>query len=224
VSCITTYVKRSPSLEANSYSATEFHIWENNEIKTISWFWRLCTFSSSQNMSEVVPIMQTYGEADEFLTSALDWSQRSTSRPHRPYRRKQSRHPRLCVYIRFAIIQHWTSWLDRLCGLVVRVPGYRSRGPRFDTRRYQIFWEVVGLKRGPLSLLRIIQELLVRKVAAPVYKTEINNRGDSLRWPRETLYPLKLALTSPTSGGLSVGIVRLRTKAPEFLFLLLADC
>jgi hypothetical protein len=28
---------------------------------------------------------------------------------------------------------------DRLCGLVVRVPGYRSRGPRFDSRRYQIF-------------------------------------------------------------------------------------
>jgi hypothetical protein len=32
--------------------------------------------------------------------------------------------------------------------------------------------------------------------------------GDSLRWPRDTLYPLKLALTSPTSGGRSVGIVR----------------
>jgi hypothetical protein len=28
---------------------------------------------------------------------------------------------------------------DRLCGLVVRVPGYRSRGPAFDSRRYQIF-------------------------------------------------------------------------------------
>jgi hypothetical protein len=30
-----------------------------------------------------------------------------------------------------------------------------------------------------------------------------------------TLYPQKLALTSPTSGGRSVGIVRLRTKAKE---------
>jgi hypothetical protein len=45
-------------------------------------------------------------------------------------------------------------------------------------------------------------------------KTEINGRGDSLRWPRDTLYPL--ALTSPTSGGRSVGIVRWGTKAPEF--------
>jgi hypothetical protein len=34
---------------------------------------------------------------------------------------------------------------------VVRVPGYRSR---------EIFREVVGLERGPLSLVRIIEKLL----------------------------------------------------------------
>jgi hypothetical protein len=45
-------------------------------------------------------------------------------------------------------------------GLVVRVPGYRSWGPGLDSRRYQIFWEVVGLERGPLSLVRILEELL----------------------------------------------------------------
>jgi hypothetical protein len=28
---------------------------------------------------------------------------------------------------------------DRLCGLVVRVPSYRSRGPGFDSRGYQFF-------------------------------------------------------------------------------------
>jgi hypothetical protein len=33
---------------------------------------------------------------------------------------------------------------DRLCGLVVRVSGYRYRGLGFDPRRYQIFWVVVG--------------------------------------------------------------------------------
>jgi len=32
------------------------------------------------------------------------------------------------------------------------------------------------------------------------------------------LYPQKLALTSPTGGGSSVGIVRSRTKATEFLY------
>ena len=49
---------------------------------------------------------------------------------------------------------------DRLCGLVVRVSGYRYRGPGFDSRRYQIFWVVVGLERGPLSLVMSIEELL----------------------------------------------------------------
>ena len=32
------------------------------------------------------------------------------------------------------------------------------------------------------------------------------------------LYPQKSALTSPTGGGRSVGIVRVRTKATEFLY------
>jgi hypothetical protein len=60
------------------------------------------------------------------------------------------------------------SVLDRLCGLVVRVRGYKSRGRGFDYRRYQIFSEVVGLQRGPLRLLRITEELLERKVVAAV--------------------------------------------------------
>jgi hypothetical protein len=107
---------------------------------------------------------------------------------------------------------------DRICGLVVRVPGYRSRGPEFDSRRYQIFWAVVGLERGPLSLVRINEEFLERKVAAPVQKTEIKGRGDSLRWPRDTLYPLKMALTSPTSGDPSVGIVLACGPKPRSMF------
>jgi hypothetical protein len=41
------------------------------------------------------------------------------------------------------------------------------------------------------------------------------SRGDP---PRDTLYSQKLALTSPTRGGRSVGIVRSRTKATEFIF------
>jgi hypothetical protein len=45
------------------------------------------------------------------------------------------------------------------------------------------------------------------------------SHGDPLRWPRNTLYLQKLALTSSTSGGRSVSIVRLRTKATEFSFL-----
>jgi hypothetical protein len=69
--------------------------------------------------------------------------------------------------------------MDRLCGLVVRVSGYSCRGPRFDSRRFQIFCVAVGLYGGPLSLVSINDDLLERKVAAPVYKTEINGRGGS---------------------------------------------
>jgi hypothetical protein len=62
---------------------------------------------------------------------------------------------------------------------------------------------------------------LNRKVAAPVQKTELNGHVDSLRSPCDTLYLLKLALTSPTSRHPSVGIVRLWTKATEFVCLIL---
>jgi hypothetical protein len=44
-------------------------------------------------------------------------------------------------------------------------------------------------------------------------------RRDPSRWPRGTLYPQKLAITSPTSGGSSVGIVRSRTQTMEFICL-----
>jgi hypothetical protein len=52
---------------------------------------------------------------------------------------------------------------DRLCGLVVRFPAYISRGPGFGSRRYQTFWEVLGPERGPLSLVKITEELLEQK-------------------------------------------------------------
>jgi hypothetical protein len=105
--------------------------------------------------------------------------------------------------------------MDGLFSLVVRVPGYRSRGPGFDSRRYQIFWEVVGLERGPLSLVRTTEELLGRNNSGSGLENREYGRGDPLRWPRDTFYPQKLAITSPTSGGRSVGIVRLLTKATE---------
>jgi hypothetical protein len=54
----------------------------------------------------------------------------------------------------------------RLCGLVVRVLDYRSRGPGFDSQALQK--KVVGLERGQLSLVSTTEELLDRKVAAPV--------------------------------------------------------
>jgi hypothetical protein len=55
---------------------------------------------------------------------------------------------------------------DLLCGLMVTVLGYRSGGTGSipsTTRK-----NVVGLERGLLSLVSTTEELLDRKVAAPV--------------------------------------------------------
>jgi hypothetical protein len=94
--------------------------------------------------------------------------------------------------------------IDRLCDLVVRVPSYRSRSPGFDSRRNQVFRKVVGLERGPLSLVSTIEELLGRKSSGSGLEIREYGRRDPSRCPRDTLYPLSLALSSPTSGGRSV--------------------
>jgi hypothetical protein len=76
----------------------------------------------------------------------------------------------------------------------------------------------VGLERGPLSLVSTTEELLDRKVAAPVYKTE--NTAVGIRHAEHVAFSVskKLAITSPTNGGRSVGIVRSRTQAMEYMF------
>jgi hypothetical protein len=75
---------------------------------------------------------------------------------------------------------------DRLCGLLVWVPGCRSKGPAFDSQRYQIFWEVVGLVRGPISPVGTIEGLRGRNSSG----TGLGNRdyccGDPLLCPRYT--------------------------------------
>jgi hypothetical protein len=71
--------------------------------------------------------------------------------------------------------------MDRLCGVVVRVPGYRSRGPGFDSRRYRIFREIVGLERGPLILMSTIEELLGRNRSGSGLENREYGRGDPLR-------------------------------------------
>jgi hypothetical protein len=75
----------------------------------------------------------------------------------------------------------------------------------------------VGLERGPLSLVSATEELLDRKVAAPVSKTE--NTAVEILHADHVAFSMrkKLKITSPTSGGRSVGIVRSRTQTTEFI-------
>jgi hypothetical protein len=74
------------------------------------------------------------------------------------------------INVKLSSINKYTTFIyqtDRLCGLVVRVLGYRSWGPgsiRGTTRKEK----VVCLERGPLSLVSTTEEPLDRKVADPV--------------------------------------------------------
>jgi hypothetical protein len=58
--------------------------------------------------------------------------------------------------------------MQHLCGLAVRVPGYRSGGPGFDSRALKKF---VGLERGPLSLVSTTEELLGRNSSGSSLET-----------------------------------------------------
>jgi hypothetical protein len=78
----------------------------------------------------------------------------------------------------------------------------------------------VGLEQGPLSLVSTTEELLERKSSGSGLESRKYGHRNPSRWPRGTLYPQKLALTSLTSGGLSVGIVRSLTQATEFSLVL----
>jgi hypothetical protein len=63
-----------------------------------------------------------------------------------------------------------------------QIPGYRSKYPGFDSRRYQIILEVVGLKRGPFGLVSITEELLQWK-----------SSGSGSRNPRLTTVGIRCA-------------------------------
>jgi hypothetical protein len=106
---------------------------------------------------------------------------------------------------------------DCLCGLVVRVLGYRSGGPGSipSTTKKK---KVVGLERGPLSLVSTTEEILERKSSGSGLENQEYGHRDPLRWPCGTLYLKKLAIASLTSGSRSISIVCSRTQTMEFFF------
>jgi hypothetical protein len=81
----------------------------------------------------------------------------------------------------------------------------------------------VGLKQGPLSLVSTTEELLERKRSGFGLENREYGSRDASRRPRGTLYPQKLALTSPTNGGRSVSVVRSWTQATEFSLVFVVD-
>jgi hypothetical protein len=79
----------------------------------------------------------------------------------------------------------------------------------------------VGLERGPLSLVSTNEELLERKDSGSgLENRDYGRRGSAALIMRHPSIRKKLALTSSTSGGCSVGIVRWRAQATKFVCLL----
>jgi hypothetical protein len=89
------------------------------------------------------------------------------------------------------------------------------------SRRYHIFWEIVVLKRCPFSPVSITEELLGRKSSGSGLGIREYGCREPSSWQRGTLSPQKLALTSSTTDGRSVGIVRLRTKSMQLVNILI---
>jgi hypothetical protein len=76
----------------------------------------------------------------------------------------------------------------------------------------------VGLERGPLGLVSTIEELLGRKSSGSGLEVhDYGRRGSAALTTRHPSIRKKFAVTSPTNGGRSVGIVRSRTQATEFV-------
>jgi hypothetical protein len=96
---------------------------------------------------------------------------------------------------------------------------YSSKGPGFDSRRFQVFWEAADLERGPLSLVRTTEELLGRKSSGSGPENRDKRPRESVALTTQHPLSAKVGTTSPTSGGRSVGIVCSRTKATGFSFI-----
>jgi hypothetical protein len=86
-------------------------------------------------------------------------------------------------------------WVSNSCGYKDRPPLWSSGQSSWlqiqkfglDSRHYQIFWEVMGLERDPLSLVSTIEELLGRKSSGSGLEIREYGRKDLSRWPRDTL-------------------------------------
>jgi hypothetical protein len=94
------------------------------------------------------------------------------------------------IYIRPLSVQAWYKRLplwssDQSSWLQIQRSG-------FDSRRYQIFCEVVGLEWGPSNRVSTTEELLARKSCGSGIEYLEFRHGDPSRRLRGTFYPQKV--------------------------------
>jgi hypothetical protein len=89
------------------------------------------------------------------------------------------------------------------------------RRPGFDSRHYQKK-KVVGPGTGSTQPRENNWVATWWKSSGSCLENREYGRRDPSRWLRGTLYPQKFAITSPTDGGRSVGVIRSRTQTMEF--------
>jgi hypothetical protein len=118
----------------------------------------------------------------------------------------------------FKYHQYCHVWRRLTTAFLIQWSEFLATHAGFDSRSDHIFWEVVGMERGPLSFVRITEELLDWK-----------SSGSGSRKSRLTAVEIRRAdhatasihkswhlLRRHAALGRSEGIVRLRTKATEF--------
>jgi hypothetical protein len=111
------------------------------------------------------------------------------------------------------------------CGLVVRLPGCRPRGPGFYFRRCQIFWVAVDLERGPLSPCENTWgDTWTKSSGSGLENWDSRPQGILHADHATPLSPQTLALNFASKWRSTVGIVRLRTKSHGVCFFLYGKC
>jgi hypothetical protein len=127
----------------------------------------------------------------EIFLGAVSWSDYSTSRCDSLFLFIQStEHWNIAIYKYFIKLLRYfgkSIFITKICVLQVKVTCNVQD-------RFLLCKTLKMLKSNVREFVAQIKIMHNAYERIPVQKSEIDGHGDSLRWPRDTLYPLKLAL------------------------------